>query len=83
MLRSTRWSLAFLVLTALGCAKSNVYQEPPPPKVKVASPLVQTVTNYIEETATTEAVAKVEVRARVQGFLDSVNFEPGTDVAQG
>ena len=83
MLRTTRSYLAFLVLAAVGCAKSNVYQEPPPPKVKVASPLIQAVTNYIEETATTEAVGKVEVRARVQGFLDSVNFEPGTDVARG
>jgi len=83
MLRSTRWYIAILVLTAVGCAKPNVYQEPPPPKVKVASPLIQAVTNYIEETATTEAVAKVEVRARVQGFLDSVNFEPGTEVGRG
>jgi RND family efflux transporter MFP subunit len=83
MLRSTRWYIAFLVLTAVGCAEPNVYQEPPPPKVKVASPLIQTVTNYIEETATTEAVAKVEVRARVQGFLDSVKFKPGTEVARG
>jgi multidrug resistance efflux pump len=28
-------------------------------------------------------VAKVEVRARVQGFLDSVNFEPGTEEGRG
>ena len=39
--------------------------------------------NYLEETATTEAVAKVEIRARVQGFLESVHFEPGSDVKEG
>ena len=82
--------IAFPVLLSLaglhsitGCNQPNVYQEPPPPDVKVASPIVQTVTNYLEETATTEAVAKVEIRARVEGVVDSVNFEPGTDVNQG
>lgn len=79
----THWHLAFSFLLIAGCAQPNVYQEPPPPTVKVASPVIQTVTNYIEETATTEAVAKVEIRARVQGVIDSVNFEPGGNVSEG
>jgi RND family efflux transporter MFP subunit len=79
----THWHLAFSLLLIAGCTQPNVYQEPPPPNVKVASPITQAVTNYIEETATTEAVAKVEIRARVQGVIDSVNFEPGSSVSEG
>ena len=66
-----------------GCTQPNVYQEPPPPTVKVARPVIQTVTDYLEETATTEAVERVEVRARVEGFLKSLDFEAGSDVTAG
>ena len=76
-------SLAPFVFLVAGCAETNVYQEPPPQTVKVALPIVQTITNYLDETATTEAVAKVEIRARVEGFVESVNFEPGSNVAAG
>ena len=66
-----------------GCQSKNEYEAPPPPTVTVAQPVQQTVTNYIEETGTTEAVEKVEVRARVKGFLEKVEFEPGTVVKKG
>jgi RND family efflux transporter MFP subunit len=49
----------------------------------VSQPLQQTVMSYLDETGTTEAVERVEVRARVTGFLEQVNFEPGADVKQG
>lgn len=80
---SRHFRFVFLVPLLGGCTQPNVYQEPPPPVVKVASPVVQTVTNFLEETATTEAVAKVEIRARVQGVIDSVNFEAGGMVNEG
>lgn len=66
-----------------GCEEPNRYVPPPPPTVTVAAPLVETVTDYLEFTGTTEAVASVEVRARVAGFLTRVNFTPGTRVAKG
>jgi RND family efflux transporter MFP subunit len=66
-----------------GCTKQQDFIAPPPPEVQVARPLRQSVTYYVEETGTTEAVQQVDVRARVRGFIDQVKFEPFTDVAAG
>lgn len=65
------------------CDRQGEYAAPPPPAVTVSQPLRQTVTDYIELTGTTEAVESVEVRARVEGFLESVNFEPAAEVEEG
>lgn len=68
---------------AFGCDEQNTYVAPPPPKVTVALPLQEDVTDYLEFTGTTEAVETVEMRARVSGFLQSIHFTPGTHVSQG
>jgi RND family efflux transporter MFP subunit len=73
-----------LILLAPGifaaCEQQNTYVEPPPPKVTVANPLQQEVIDYLEFTGTTHAFEEVEVRARVAGFLQSMDFTPGTRV---
>ncbi len=71
-------SLLLLFGLLAGCSSKNEYVEPPPPKVTVATPLSQDVTDYLEFTGTTHAVAAVDVRARVKGFLESMHFTPGT-----
>ena len=81
-----RWratALPLAVLVAAGCGSPNQYQPPPPPAVTVAKPVRQTVTNYLEETGSTEPVEMVEIRARVSGYLEKINFEPGKDVQAG
>ncbi len=65
------------------CEQRNEYVEPPPPKVTVAKPLQQEVTDYLEFTGTTHAFEEVEVRARVAGFLQGMEFTPGTKVEKG
>lgn len=78
--------LAFLVLAVLvlaACDEQNTFVAPPPPKVTVAKPLIQDVTEYLEYTGRTAAVAHVKVPARVSGVLRSVEFEPGTPVNEG
>jgi len=77
--------LGAVCLTGLlsACGESNQYVAPPPPAVTVAEPLQEPVTNYLEFTGNTAAVEAVEVRARVGGFLESMHFEPGTQVEQG
>ena len=75
-------SLLVWAVTACG-SQSNEYVEPPPPKVTVAKPLQQAVTDYLEFTGTTHAFEEVEVRARVAGFLQRMNFTPGTKVEKG
>ena len=67
----------------LACEEQNTYVAPPPPKVTVARPLVQDVTEYLEFTGTTIAYARVEVPARVPGVLRSLHFEVGTPVGEG
>ena len=66
-----------------GCKPANDYAAPPPPTVTVSQPVRQDVTDYLEFTGTTKAVELVEIRARVQGYLQSVHFEPATDVKKG
>lgn len=75
---------AYLAILALAaCGESNTYVEPPPPKVTVATPAVQNVTDYLYFTGTTQAAAVVEVRARVPGELRKMTFEPGTNLSAG
>ncbi|MEO1982548.1 MAG: biotin/lipoyl-binding protein, partial [Fuerstiella sp.] len=71
------------IVLAVGCSQPNQYQAPPPPDVTVARPIISTVTNYLDETGTTEAVERVEVRARVRGFLEEVRFQDGDEVKAG
>ncbi len=56
---------------------------PPPPEVTVALPLVKNITEWDEYTGQFQAVESVEVRARVSGYLQSVNFEDGQMVKAG
>ena len=56
---------------------------PPPPPVTVARPLQKTITEWDEYTGRFAAVATVEVRARVSGFIDSIHFKDGQIVKQG
>ena len=66
-----------------GCGQPNEYHEPPPPDVVVAKPLRQAVTSYIEYTGTAQASEKVELRARVRGFLKEQLFQDGDLVKAG
>ncbi len=76
--------LGLVILAGLsGCQPSQEFVEPPPPPVMVVKPLQQNVTIYHEFTGTTEAIESVEIRARVEGFLDSIHFRPAEDVVQG
>lgn len=67
----------------VGCQEANTFQPPPPPTVTVAKPVVQTVTDYLEETGTTEASDYAQVRARVRGFLEEIEFQPNQIVKKG
>jgi multidrug efflux system membrane fusion protein len=79
--------LAFLLVIAnllAGCdSQPATSSAPPPPPVTVARPLQKTITEWDEYTGRFTALASVEVRARVSGFIDSVNFKDGQLVKQG
>ncbi|WOO43449.1 efflux RND transporter periplasmic adaptor subunit [Rubellicoccus peritrichatus] len=78
-------SITTMVVAALiaGCAKRNVFQEPPPPPVTVAFPFEGNVTVFNIMTGQTDAVDMVDVRARVKGFLQTMDFDPGSIVEEG
>jgi RND family efflux transporter MFP subunit len=68
---------------ASACTRGNRYAPPPPPEVTVSRPIEQEVTTYNEFSGYTTAVETVEIRARVQGNLESFNFTPGRPVTKG
>jgi RND family efflux transporter MFP subunit len=72
-----------LLVFITGCRKDNTYISPPPPTVTVSRPVHQTVIDYLEFTGTTEAVESVEIRARVEGYLESIHFKDGVRVRKG
>jgi RND family efflux transporter MFP subunit len=57
--------------------------EMPAPTVTVAKPTRQAVTNNYEFTGTTKAVEEVEIRARVEGYLEKIHFVEGSKVGKG
>ncbi|HET6326549.1 MAG TPA: efflux RND transporter periplasmic adaptor subunit [Planctomycetaceae bacterium] len=67
-----------------GCTHAPAGPPPPgPPAVTVAYPLEQEVADYVDFTGQTAPVKSVDVRARVWGFLQSVNFTEGALVKKG
>ena len=83
-LRNIYWPLLILLLAVSGCEKgTDSFVPPPPPEVTISLPVKHEVTDYLEFTGNTKAVESVEIRARVQGFLDKMNFQPGQNVKAG
>jgi RND family efflux transporter MFP subunit len=81
-----RWVTALLVLAPLaaGCGRSAPQLAPPkPPAVLVALPITRTVSEHEEFSGRTEASQSVDIRARVTGYLDRVDFKEGADVKAG
>jgi len=53
------------------------------PAVVVQTPVVQDVQTYYEFTGNTDAIEQVDIRARVKGFLKSVDYVDGKEVKAG
>jgi RND family efflux transporter MFP subunit len=88
--RNGEWRQIGRALTALaavavlaGCEDKNTFVAPPPPKVDVATPVQRPVTRYIEATGNTAPIKNVDLVARVQGFLQSIDYQDGAFVKQG
>lgn len=75
------------LLIALGVSGCRTEATPdaqaPAPQVSVASALERDVTEWDEFTGRLEAVESVEIRPRVTGYIESVNFTEGSTVHKG
>jgi RND family efflux transporter MFP subunit len=76
-------ALAALSLFLLNGCEQNTFVPPPPPKVEVAVPVQKSITRYLDATGNTAAIKNVDLVARVQGFLQSINYQDGTFVKEG
>jgi RND family efflux transporter MFP subunit len=76
-------AFAIAAITLAACNSKNAYVPPPPPKVQVAQPVRRPITEYLELTGNTQAYASVDLVARVQGFLTSINYVDGATVKKG
>jgi multidrug efflux pump subunit AcrA (membrane-fusion protein) len=74
--------VALLLLTCCGKQKEQAARAPPAP-VTVAQPTKRTVTDWDEFTGRFDAIEQVQVRARVTGFVTSVEFKDGAVVKAG
>ena len=75
--------LALACVVLGGCRSADAPPAPMPPAVVVASPMVIRLTEWDEYTGRFEATDTVDVRARVDGYLDSIHFRDGAIVKPG
>ena len=73
---------AVLVLIS-GCGGESKSPSKPTPSVTVAPVVQETVAIYGEYVGQTESPRSVELRARVEGFLEKIHFKEGSPVNKG
>jgi RND family efflux transporter MFP subunit len=78
-----RAAFAIAAMGILSACEQNAFVPPPPPKVEVAVPVQRSFTRYLEATGNTAAIKNVDLVARVQGFLQSINYKDGAFVKEG
>src|SRR5258706_8234784 len=80
---TSRIVLVIAAFVALSACEKNSFVAPPPPKVDVAVPLQRDITRYLEATGNTAPIKTVDLVARVQGVLKSINYQDGRFVKEG
>ncbi len=75
--------LALVALTACGQQNQQSEAPPPPPAVAVVAVIKQDIKPQVTFSGRVTARDKVEVRARVEGFLQKRLFTEGQDVKEG
>ena len=78
-----RAGFAIAAMGILSACEQNTFVPPPPPKVDVAAPVQRSFTRYLEATGNTAPIKNVDLVARVQGFLQSINYKDGAFVKEG
>jgi RND family efflux transporter MFP subunit len=79
----SRVAFAVFAFAALSACEQNTFVQPPPPKVDVATPAQKSITRFLDATGNTAPFKMVDLVARVQGFLQAINYRDGSFVKEG
>lgn len=75
---------ALALAVMVGCSGSHAETAaPPPPQVTAAPVLIKPVSQWDDFSGRVEAVQSVELRPRVSGYIDKVNYTEGEEVKKG
>jgi RND family efflux transporter MFP subunit len=77
------FSAALLAAAVSGATVAGAQGAPPAFPVTLAPPLEKRIKTWDEFSGRFQAVQRVELRPRVSGYVDQVNFKEGSDVKQG
>ncbi|MBX9884115.1 MAG: efflux RND transporter periplasmic adaptor subunit [Novosphingobium sp.] len=75
--------LSLLATAALAACAPSAPPPPPKPHVSVAVPLKRQVVDWDDYVGRFEAEQDVEIRPRISGTVETVNFREGVEVAKG
>lgn len=76
-------ALGLSALPAPASAQQSGSGDAPPPAVIVAPVKAQDLSRSMDFIGRIEAIQQVDLRARVEGFLESINFSEGSSVSRG
>src|SRR6266536_1360553 len=79
----THFALVLVALLSLGTLRAAEAQVPPAPAVGVRAAEIRGVARSYEFIGRIGAINTVQLRARVEGFLDKILFTEGQDVKEG
>lgn len=75
-------ALSVAIISACsGQAAENA--QPPPPSVSAAPVLIKQISQWDDFSGRVEAVESVDLRPRVSGYIDRVNYQEGQEVRKG
>ena len=72
--------MPFILLTS---CKEKAQQAPPPPAIQVHEVNAYDIPFIMEFVGQTYGLFDIAIRARVEGFLEGVHFQEGSDVSKG
>ncbi|MGD9424706.1 efflux RND transporter periplasmic adaptor subunit [Pantoea sp. NSTU24] len=80
----TLFGMILLIAQLSGCDKGVAQNAPPaPPEVSAAPVLIKPVSQWDNFNGRIEAVQSVQLRPRVSGYIDAVNYREGDEVRKG
>ena len=82
-LRRAMFAAGVVAIVSIVACEKPAPPAPPPPEVYVTAVVQKDVPVYLELVGQTEGFQDVDIRARVEGFLETMNFQEGSFVKQG